>query len=78
MSCLLGSLHRGRWLPGARFSVVFLRNLLPGVVLRATAIPRERSSLIGRPATTIDITCMDERSGLPVLSGTAELPGRDA
>ena len=75
MSCLLGGLYRGRWLPGARFSVAFLRNLLPGVVLRATAIPRERSSLIGRPATTIDITCMDERSGLPVLSGTAELPG---
>jgi len=78
MSCLLGSLHRDRWLPGARFSVAFLRNLLPGVVLRATAIPRERSSLIGRPPATIDITCMDERSGLPVLSGTAELRGRDA
>jgi len=78
MSCLLGGLHRDRWLPGARFSVAFLRNLLPGVVLRATAMPRERSSLIGRPATTIDITCMDERSGLPVLSGTAELPGRGA
>lgn len=75
MSCLLGGLHRDRWLRGARFSVVFLRNLLPGVELRATAIPRERLSLIGRPATTIDITCMDERSGLPVLSGTAELPG---
>lgn len=76
MSCLLGGLHRDRWLPGARFSVAFLRNLLPGVVLRASAIPRERSNLIGRPATTIDITCMDERSGLPVLSGTAELPGK--
>ena len=76
MSCLLGALHRDRWLTGARFSVAFLRNLLPGVVLNATAIPRERSSLMGRPATTIDITCMDERSGLPVLSGTAELPGR--
>lgn len=70
MSCLLGGLHRGRWVPGARFSVAFLRNLLPGVVLRATAIPSERSSL--------DIRCMDERSGLLVLSGTAELPGRDA
>lgn len=75
VSCLLARLYRGRWLPGARFSVAFLRNLLPGVVLRATAIPREQSSLIGEPATTIDITCMDERSGLPVLSGTAELPG---
>lgn len=70
MSCLLGGLHRDRWLPGARFSVAFLRNLLPGVVLCATAVPRERSSL--------DITCMDERSGLPVLSGTAELPGSGA
>ena len=78
MSCLLSGLHRDRWLTGGRFSVVFLRNLLPGVVLRATAIPRERSSLMGRPATTIDITCMDERSGLPVLSGTAELPGPGA
>lgn len=76
MSCLLGGLQRGRWLRGARFSVVFLRNLLPGVVLRATAIPG--SSLMGRPATTFDITCMDERSGLPVLSGTAELPGLGA
>jgi acyl dehydratase len=75
MSCLLGSLHRDHWLPGARFSVAFLRNLLPGVVLRATAIPRDRASLLGRAATTIDIACMDERSGLPVLSGTAELPG---
>jgi acyl dehydratase len=78
MSCLLGNLHRDRWLPGARFSVAFLRNLLPGVVLRATAIPRERSGLIGQPAMTIDIACMDERSGLPVLSGTAELPGGSA
>lgn len=76
MSCLLGGLYRDRWLTGARFSVAFLRNLLPGVVLNATAIPRERSSLMGRRATTMDITCMDERSGLPVLSGTAELPGR--
>lgn len=78
MSCLLGGLHRDRWLPGARFSVAFLRNLLPGVVLSATATPWEQSSLLGRPATTIDITCRDERSGLPVLSGTAELPGSGA
>lgn len=78
MSCLLGGLHGGRWLPGARFSVAFLRNLLPEVVLRATAIPRERSSLMDTPATTIDIACMDERSGRAVLSGTAELPGWSA
>jgi len=75
VSCMLGGLYRDRWLPGARFSVVFLRNLLPGVVLRASAIARERSSVIGQPAGTLDITCMDERSGLPVLSGTAQLPG---
>jgi len=75
VSCMLGSLHRDRWLAGARFSVVFLRNLLPGVVLRAKAILRERPSLIGRPAGTIDLTCVDERSGLPVLLGTARLPG---
>jgi acyl dehydratase len=76
MSCLLGGLHRDRWLPGTRFSVAFLRNLLPGVVLRATAIAGDRSSLVGRSAAMIDITCMDDRSGLPVLSGTAQLPGR--
>jgi acyl dehydratase len=75
VSCLLGGLHRGRWLPGARFSVVFLRNLLPGVVLRANAIATERSSVLGPPGGTIDLTCVDERSGLPVLSGTAQLPG---
>jgi hypothetical protein len=75
VNCMLGSLHRDRWLAGARISVVFLRNLLPGVVLRAKAILREQSGLISRPAATIDLTCVDERSGLPVLLGTARLPG---
>jgi len=57
--------HRSRWLSGACFSVVFLHNLLPGVVLRAGTMARERSSVIGRLAATIDIACVDERSGRP-------------
>jgi acyl dehydratase len=74
LNCMLGGLHRDRWVRGARFSVVFLRNLLPGVILRVSAIARQPSGVIGQPVGTIDVTCVDERSGLPVLSGTAQLP----
>ena len=71
MNCMFTRLYGDAWLSGARYSVAFLQNLLPGVCLQADARPNADG---GR--ATFAITCMDETAQRPVLSGTAALARR--
>lgn len=65
MNCMFCQVYGERWLSGARYSVTFLQNLLPGLRLQAEA------KLSGDGA--FDIVSMDQVANRPVLSGTASL-----
>ncbi len=68
MNCMFARLYGERWLSGARYSVTFLRNLLPGLRLQGQA-------RVGGDAKTgsFDIVSMDQLSNRAVLSGTVSL-----
>jgi acyl dehydratase len=66
MNCMFARLYGERWLSGARYSVTFLQNLLPGLRLEAEAriagdTERGRFSIVS----------VDQVSNRPVLSGMA-------
>lgn len=65
MNCMFVRLYGEAWLSGARYSVTFLQNLLPGLRLQAQAR--------GGAAGTFDIASMDQTTNRPVLLGTASL-----
>ncbi|HUB11357.1 MAG TPA: hypothetical protein VMB34_05320 [Acetobacteraceae bacterium] len=68
MNCLFSQLYGAGWLSGARYSVTFLQNLLPGLRLVAQAtIARDGAG------SGFAIACMDQVANRPVLSGTASL-----
>ena len=66
MNCMFARVYGESWLSGARYSVTFLQNLLPGLRLQAQATA-------GVAAGSFDIASMDQITGRPVLSGTASL-----
>ena len=68
MNCMFARLYGEAWLSGARYSVTFLQNLLPGLRLRAQAKAAGNGAV-----RNFDIVSLDEASGRPVLSGTASL-----
>lgn len=68
MNCMFTRLYGESWLSGARYSVSFLQNLLPGLRLQAEA-------RFGGDANTgnFGLVSMDRGSDRAVLSGTASL-----
>jgi acyl dehydratase len=68
MNCMFARLYGEAWLSGARYSVTFLQNLLPGLRLRARA--KIAAHDVRR---TFAIVSQDETTGRPALSGTASL-----
>jgi hypothetical protein len=68
INCMFTRLYGERWLSGARYSVTFLQNLLPGLQLQVQA-------RVGGNAKTgsFDIVSMDQRSNRAVLSGMVSL-----
>jgi acyl dehydratase len=66
-NCMFTRLYGSRWLPGARYSVAFRGNLLPGMEPRLCAFPTDDGSF--------ELHCRDIRSGTTLLSGTATLAG---
>ncbi len=69
-NCMFTRLYGARWLPGARYSVAFRGNLLPGIAPRLHAIAAGDGSF--------ELHCRDLRSGITLLSGTATLAGLSA
>jgi acyl dehydratase len=68
MNCMFTQLYGERWLSGARYSVTFLQNLLPGLRLQAEAeVSRDRHR------GGFGVTSIDQLSTRAVLSGTASL-----
>ncbi|MCW5747524.1 MAG: hypothetical protein KIT36_15150 [Alphaproteobacteria bacterium] len=75
MNCMFARLYGGRWLPGARYSVSFLRNLLPGIVASVQATPAVAAGASDAAGHRVfDVRCSDGTSGGLLLSGTASLP----
>ncbi|HUN44451.1 MAG TPA: hypothetical protein VMU81_29520 [Acetobacteraceae bacterium] len=68
MNCMFARLYGEAWLSGARYSVTFLQNLLPGLRLQAQA--RMADDGVAR---SFEIISLDETTNRPVLSGTALL-----
>jgi acyl dehydratase len=68
MNCMFARLYGESWLAGARYSVTFLQNLLPGLQLRAAATLEGDGD-----ALAFRIASIDEAMKRPVLSGTATL-----
>lgn len=68
MNCMFAQLYGESWLSGAKYSVTFLQNLLPGLRLQVQAMAG-RDAKIG----SFGIVSMDQESNRPVLSGTAWL-----
>ncbi|HEY1932366.1 MAG TPA: hypothetical protein VGG99_10170 [Acetobacteraceae bacterium] len=68
LNCMFCAVHGERWLSGARYSVTFLQNLLPGLRLQAEA----KVSGDGA-ARSFDIASRDQVANRPVLLGTASL-----
>ncbi len=68
MNCLFTRLYGESWLSGARYSVTFLRNLVPGLRLQAEAEVSGDGNT-GR----FGLVSMDQVSNRAVLSGTASL-----
>jgi acyl dehydratase len=66
MNCMFARLYGASWLSGARYSVTFLQNLLPGLRLRAAATIEGQGD-----ALSFNIASIDETMNRPVLSGTA-------
>jgi hypothetical protein len=68
MNCMFTRLYGESWLSGARYSVTFLQNLLPGLRLQGQA-------RVGGDAKTgsFDIASVDQVSNRAVLSGTVSL-----
>jgi acyl dehydratase len=68
MNCMFCAVYGERWLSGARYSVTFLQNLLPGLRLQAEATIATDGAARG-----FNIVSIDQVAGRPVLSGTASL-----
>ncbi|HJQ55297.1 MAG TPA: MaoC family dehydratase [Vineibacter sp.] len=75
LNAMFARLYGVGCLAGARYSVSFVGNLLPGLVLQAEATPAGAQT-DGDSGTfrTFAVACRDGGSGAPVLSGTASLP----
>ena len=68
MNCMFTRVYGERWLSGARYSVTFLQNLLPGLLLQAEAEVSGDANTGG-----FGVASMDQVSNRAVLSGTASL-----
>jgi acyl dehydratase len=68
MNCMFTRLYGESWLSGARYSVTFLQNLLPGLRLQAQARVRSDAK-----TGSFDIVSMDQISDRAVLSGMVSL-----
>jgi acyl dehydratase len=66
MNCMFCRVYGDSWLSGARYSVTFLQNLLPGLRLQAEAKVTGNGS-----AQRFDIVSTDQVTNRPVLAGTA-------
>jgi hypothetical protein len=75
LNCMFARLYGERWLRGARYSVTFLQNLLPGIVAQVQASP-DGGAIAAAAAETFDVCCRDNASGRTVLAGTASLRGQ--
>ena len=67
MNCMFTRLYGESWLSGARYSVTFLQNLLPGLRLQAEA------AVSGDGDPGFSVASVDQVSNRAVLSGTASL-----
>lgn len=68
MNCMFARIYGERWLSGARYSVTFLQNLLPGLRLQAEAKAAENGNARG-----FGVVSLDQVSNRAALSGNASL-----
>lgn len=71
LNCLFARTFGLRWLHGARYSVSFRQNLLPGIVVQVEASPD--GAAVGDDITCFTIGSRDVSAGRTILSGTASL-----
>jgi acyl dehydratase len=69
-NCLFARVHGPGWLLGARYSVSFMGNLLPGTRADIRATARGVVGAAGGMARQFDLQCDDRASGRVLLSGT--------
>lgn len=72
INCMFAKIYGPRFLYGAKYSVSFLQNLLPGIEPQIETRAVERNGKFA--PREFEITCRDARSGKVILAGNAKLP----
>jgi acyl dehydratase len=73
ITSMFGKVYGERAFRAARYSVSFLNNLLPGVVIEVGARVLTPSTADASNEKTFGVSCRDSASGKALLSGTASL-----